>query len=488
MNKEFLELKASQKLEEAIAKLIISANYWGYIFGRIRKRPHRHLGSIMGVGPGTKKGTIELFYHPDLVEKTDEKSIYRVLEHEGMHLLNQHISRFLRLVSVDQEKPHMRMFKSRIWNIASDCAVNKQAQLPYKLNISDQEISLCHPDVYDLSMDRATESYYHTLYSKSDLKCPNCGRSLKNDEENQSGEGQGSSGQGQGDQESQEEQGDGQGQGDQESNQNQGQGKCPICGGDCQNGSGGSIDDHSQWNVPEGQEEDYAREIENGVKKMAKQAKQDHQRTRGTMPAYLQEVLNELLGPPKIPYYQMIRKLVVGSRLAKFKTAYNRANKKKAHLYFSGGEDQILPFPGKMKDKTFNIAILIDTSASQGPDDIAEALSGIKSIIENDKNCYVTVLECDTQVNKEYSIESVSDIDFEISGRGGTIMQPGVERLTELKADVNLVFTDGMCDNINELDKDKLPKKRMVWIISPNGTDQTVNKTGIVVWVEKEDD
>jgi predicted metal-dependent peptidase len=140
------------------------------------------------------------------------------------------------------------------------------------------------------------------------------------------------------------------------------------------------------------------------------------------------------------------------------------------------------PFPGKQRDFTFDIVIVLDTSGSMSDDDVKEGLSGVKNILEKDRHCYTTILEVDAGVEKEYVCKRVHDIQFNIKGRGGTTLGPGLERARELRCDVCLVFTDGFTENINMISRKKLPKK-IIWVIGKNGTAQNVNQTGFVVHI-----
>ena len=142
---------------------------------------------------------------------------------------------------------------------------------------------------------------------------------------------------------------------------------------------------------------------------------------------------------------------------------------------------QISPFPGKKRDFTFYVGVLIDTSGSQSKEDIIDALSGCKSIIEHDKHCKVVVIENDTKVQKEYEIKRLSDIQMNVRGRGGTILMPGLERLKQLNVDVTLGFTDGYCEDLNSVSRKKLPKK-IIWAVrKEHGTVSTLNRTGFIV-------
>jgi len=113
-------------------------------------------------------------------------------------------------------------------------------------------------------------------------------------------------------------------------------------------------------------------------------------------------------------------------------------------------------------------------------DDVREGLSGVKNIIENDRYCKTTVLEVDAGVEKEYMVKKVRDIQFNIKGRGGTTLGPGIDRARQLGVDVCLAFTDGYTENINAYSRKKFPKK-MIWVITKGGSSEAVNKTGWVV-------
>ena len=91
-----------------------------------------------------------------------------------------------------------------------------------------------------------------------------------------------------------------------------------------------------------------------------------------------------------------------------------------------------------------------------------------------------TVLEVDAGVEKEYDCKKIRDIQYNIKGRGGTTLGPGLIRAKELSCDVCLAFTDGYTENINMISRKQLPKK-IIWVINQGGTTQNINKTGCIV-------
>jgi predicted metal-dependent peptidase len=414
-------METSERLKEIIAKSVLKHSYWGFLFSNIRRKPDDSLPSIMGVAP-EKDGLVTLYYNSSLVDNTDDENLNNVITHEGYHLLNKHISRLLRILS-NEIDPKRKLAKQLIWNIAADCCVNQQADLPKQITIDGELCKLCFPDLYKLPDNKATEFYYYRLLKDND-----------NNIQKQST----------------------------------------------------LIDDHSKWteNV-EGISDlsSLSRKIDGYVSNIIRESVKSFGTKRGTLPSSIAELIDQCLSPPKAPYYQIIRKLVRASRFSKFKRAHSKVNRKRGYVFSLSDElniPVISPFPGRTRDFSFDITLLLDTSGSMSRDDILEGLSGIKNIIENDKHCKVTVLENDAKLQKEYEVKKLRDIQFNISGRGGTILQPGLERAKELNSDVCLCFTDGYCDNINNLSRKLIPKK-IIWVIQKDGTVEYINQTGYIV-------
>ena len=487
-----MRVETAQRMKNLIAKFVLKYNYWGYLFSRIRRRPvsFAMLKSIMGVAPETD-GTISLYYCPELVDATDDKHLTTVIEHEGMHLLNKHIPRFLRILSNEVSDERKRM-KADIWNRAADCCVNMQAKIREPIIIAGNPWPPELPAKYNLPEDKLTEWYYFELLKRANnapqMKCPMF--SKKNGE----GKGQGQQGQGK-DGKNKSGKGGGQGEG-----KGQGQDQCKNCqhgqqSGDqtCpepQGGKGG-FDNHDVWleNVTSVADlSSLSRKVDSYVQDIIKESVKNFNRDRGTIPGHIAQLIQSALEPPKAPYYQIIRKLIRATRLSKFKRSHTKINRKRTYVFQLGKKGfenlpKISPFPGRTRDFTFFIVIIIDTSGSMGTDDIKEGLSGVKNMIENDRHTKVIVLEVDTVVEKEYDVSKLRDIQFNIKGRGGTTLYPGLKRARELQPDVVLCFTDGGCENINSIPRKKLPRK-IIWVVqkeSEGGTASMLNETGYVV-------
>jgi len=422
----------SERLKNLIARFVLKYNYWGYLFSRVRRKSDPHLPSIMGVAP-EPDGTICLYYRPELVDGTDDANVTKVIEHEGLHLLNKHIPRLIKILSNETDM-YKKAIKARIWNKAADCAVNQQGRFKDDFMINGKKWPICLPETMNLPKDKLSEWYYLKLLEQMP---PPMG-----------GGGKG-----------------------------KGNGK----------GEGPAIGDHGKWmenlkGVPD--IDALARKVDQHVRRLVKESVKSFNKDRGRLPAHIAELIDANLAPPKAPYYQIIRKLVRGSRLSKFKRSPTRINRKRTYAFHLKDQNLpiISPFPGKQRDFTFDIVVLIDTSGSMSNDDVKEGLSGIKNILEKDRHCSTTVLEVDAGVEKEYVCKKVRDIQFNIKGRGGTTLGPGLYRAKEIGCDVCLAFTDGYTEDINAISRKKLPKK-IIWVITKDGSAKNVNQTGFVVHI-----
>jgi predicted metal-dependent peptidase len=419
----------SERIKNTITEFIFKDSYWGYLFSKLNRVSDETLPSIMGVCPEID-GTISLIYHPKLVDLADDEFLKVVIEHEGVHILNNHIPRLLKIIS-DEVNKQIKSEKTYKWNLASDCAVNTLINIKKKYMLGTMEIEIQHPDLYKLPHQKTAEFYYVNIPDPPKQKIV----------------------------------------------------EISVGVGDPKDGKE-KIDDHGSWTKNISKVSDIgslASRLQQYTEGIVEES-YNNVRRKGNLPGYISQLVSDLLKPPQIPYYQLITKLVKGSRLSKYKRAYTRINKKRVYTFFIDQKNLpiISPFPGKTKDFSFNISILLDTSGSMRMEDIQEGLSGVKHIIENDKDCKTTIIENDTIIQKEYEVKRVKDIDLNIKGRGGTELFPGLKRCKELNTDVTLVFTDGFTDNINLINKKLLPKK-IIYIINQYGTTDTIDRTGYIV-------
>lgn len=199
--------------------------------------------------------------------------------------------------------------------------------------------------------------------------------------------------------------------------------------------------DYSQWHtISKIQQEAAQAELPDKLENWMK--------TRGTIPAGLQRLLEELRKGVKEKWYQKIRSLV-GTRMTtpKFRYSMKRPNRR---LGF--------PFPGRMKVRKGLLAVAIDTSGSISPTELTifiEKLHGVAAAYE----APFEVIICDADVHTVKKICKKRDIaSLEIKGGGGTSSLPVFEYLEGKKPDMLVYLTDLYIDF-----PDNPPKYRVIW-------------------------
>lgn len=462
----------SNILREYLAQAMMKGDYWAGVFSQMDFRADNECETI--AIETDHQGKLTFLYDKDflkVVEKTNDIKILEILiEHEGMHILNRHIERTIALMGLPG-------FSESAAQIASDLAINPLIQNLQKLN-SKLGITPELPSLYGYENGLMFEEYYEKLNQQSS-------NGVNNDqgEENDKTEGQdnlkqnGESNKGDSSEESK-------GCGGTQSDSPEKSGEMGVSGSPS---LGDPVTSHEGW-VKDIEEHDptaVAYQIELNCRNLIEKATDDYVKTWGSVPGNLEHLLNDYLSNPKLPYYQIIKRFVLGSRFGKTKISYSKINRKRVFAFVMGDEElaaRIIPFPGKTRDKSFNIGVLVDTSASIPitDDGIYQALSGVQQILNEDKHSFITLLQVDTEIRDEMKIKNVKDIKrFTYKGGGGTRLISGLQRIKQLKCDVAIVFTDGEFRSIHE--HSRILPKRLLWVI-PEGrkTDSIIN-TGLIV-------
>jgi predicted metal-dependent peptidase len=492
-----MDNNTSERIKQLIAKLVLKYNYWGYLFSRINRKENNNIKSIMALTPELN-GNISLLYNKSMIDNTDDKNIIKVLEHEGLHLLNKHVSRLIKIIS-NETCNYNKQFKAKLWNIAADCTVNTQGKFNKYLIINGRKWYLCFPKYYNLKPNQITEKYYLDLLKQEKNKQQNNKEKQKiennqqqNNKENNKEKQKIENNQQQHNKENNQQQNNKEKQkieNNQQQNNKEKQ-KNNTKQSSSQNLFNSNIDDHNNWINGCKSISDLntlSNKIDYYTNRIIKESIKTFSKDRGELPGYISELITEALTPPQLPYYQIIKKLVKGYRFSKFKRSPTKINRKRTYSFvFADNKSipQISPFPGKVRDNTFIIVVILDTSGSMKISEIKEGLTSIKNIIEKDKYCKTIVLEVDTKVVKEYICKKINDIEFNIKGRGGTTLGPGLFRAKELMCDICLVFTDGYTENINKYSKQKIPNK-ILWIVNNNGIVNNFNKIGVTIKLPK---
>jgi len=223
-----------------------------------------------------------------------------------------------------------------------------------------------------------------------------------------------------------------------------------------ENGSGGqqTLDDHSGWKNFENMSSAEKQLTKNQLDKMLVDAAEQTEKSRGTIPGELSAIIEKLKKkkPRVFDWKQYFRRLLGTSYDVNIKSTRRRESKR--------FEDAM----GIIHRKKVEILVAIDTSASVNNKELAEFFNEIDYI--HKAGGRVTIIECDTQINRQY--EYKGKFDGSVMGRGGTDFDPVIDYYVDHRREYSTLvyFTDGECN---------LPKKRpnnMIWIITSNGMKQ----------------
>jgi predicted metal-dependent peptidase len=107
--------------------------------------------------------------------------------------------------------------------------------------------------------------------------------------------------------------------------------------------------------------------------------------------------------------------------------------------------------PELVRARTFGV--VLDTSGSMQPRLLAYALGAIASYAMSREVPMVRLIRCDARAHDAGYIEPEALLGkVEMRGRGGTVLQPGIDHLTgaeDFPKDAPiLVITDGACDTL----------------------------------------
>ena len=211
-------------------------------------------------------------------------------------------------------------------------------------------------------------------------------------------------------------------------------------------------DDHSNWGKDFQECSDAEKQlIQNQINQQIKTAAEQTRTMRGTIPAEVQEIVDELFKPkPRIFDWKAYFRRMLGS-------IYD-INLKKTR------RKESIRFPdsaGIKHKKKISILVAVDTSGSVNNEELLDFFNEISYIYK--AGARITILECDAKISANY--EYTGKWTGKVHGRGGTDFQPVIDYYKKnIKDYAALVyFTDGECSI-----PDNVPRNT-IWVITSGG-------------------
>lgn len=222
---------------------------------------------------------------------------------------------------------------------------------------------------------------------------------------------------------------------------------------------------HSAWRdiclrLTDEEKEATAHEIEQHTKYIVGKAVEDHMKCgSGNLPGHIQEYVNKLLEPPLISWRRLLRDKIVSTKRYRWVRSVTRMNRRHAGT-------GLMPFPGRNRERTFNVVFMIDTSGSMSTPELEMALNELQGLQTADPDIMITIIEADTDIHREYAVGPKDDIYPNFLGRGGTCFNRALLRAKELKPDIAFYYTDGGASAPQVESRVACP---FIWLITPNG-------------------
>ena len=200
---------------------------------------------------------------------------------------------------------------------------------------------------------------------------------------------------------------------------------------------------HSTWNDPEADDEKMAEAV---ILEIIKDA---FNKNAGSLPGHLIRKIESLL-KSQIEWKQALRRITASARTTRSVSTWKRPNRRGFEFT-----------PGKKKERTLKIALVIDTSMSTTGylSEFKAEMKGIK-----DTGAEIEVMEVDVQIQNRYPFDQ--DFNPEFKGGGGTSFFPPFEYYKnhkEFRPNFLIYLTDGHGEAPKEM---TIPT---LWVITPEG-------------------
>ena len=211
-------------------------------------------------------------------------------------------------------------------------------------------------------------------------------------------------------------------------------------------------DDHSSWGKEFQECSDAEKQlIQNQINSQIKTAAEQTMKMRGTIPAEMQAIVDELFKPkPRVFDWKAYFRRMLGS-------IYDiniKKTRRKESIRFPGAA-------GIKHKKKVSILVAVDTSGSVNDEELKDFFSEITYIYK--AGARITILECDAAISANY--EYTGKWTGKVHGRGGTDFQPVIDYYRKNMKDYAALvyFTDGMCSIPNNIPRDT------IWVITSAG-------------------
>ena len=440
-------------LPEFFIHLIQKKNFYARLASSLNRVASPGMGT-MAVGIRQNRATF--FYDPEYVAQASLPLGIFSLEHEMIHLVMDHLPRYFELLSKILD-PVERRKAQHIYNIAMDCATNSlledhphrvRAEMEFRARLEARhpdrvlppEAGLVFPEKFGLPPKMSFEFYQHELMKRVKVTEISLSDLLEWLEKS-----------------------------------------------------------HSMW-VDDSVVSDetlatpdelltIAHRVREQVKEALRSTLRAHGKGRGTLPGYIEEWLEQFLADPIIPWWEVLRTRVRASRAAKFDRSMAVPNRRL--IVLSEEDPRVIPALGRLRDASYRIFYLVDTSVSQGEDDLKVAASELTHLLNTDEGLEVRHMQGDAAIHYDVVLRHGDTVSDKALGRGGTDFNEYFKYMQqyvadpETRPDIAIIHTDGYAPAVEAANR-LPPEIPVIWLVTPHHTAQYIEGYGEIIVCDPE--
>ena len=155
--------------------------------------------------------------------------------------------------------------------------------------------------------------------------------------------------------------------------------------------------------------------------------------SKGDMEGYVKSLIDTFQKTRRaLPWYFYLKKLM-GKVASGYKKTTMRRNRR---------QPERLELSGTLRQHKANVWVALDMSGSITDAEFTNALEQVLQIVHA-YNHRITVVECDNEVRRTYTMESVKDVKPRLDVRGSTAFSPVFALANQNRVDLLVYFTDG---------------------------------------------
>ena len=429
-------------LTDFFTHLLSEKNFYAHYLNYLQRIEAPGIGTM---AVGIYNYRMALFYDPDFIRRATLRLGVFGTEHEVIHVILNHIGRYLRLLAQVTD-PEERRIAQAVMNIAVDCAANSllrrnrknfdkieadfrdliQAKNPDAPLPKDAGMVL--PEKYDLPDGHSFEFYQRELMKQVKAMPKDKLDAFLRAAEDALGESHN---------------------------------RWKICGPD---GEEADVDTASAQEL-----ESLADQINAQTKSLLKKVVADHKREHGTIPAEIVEVVNSALADPIIPWWDVFTTRISATKRSKPDRGISRPNR--PLLGMAEEDPMIMPAIGRTRDPRYRVFFYVDTSGSMSTESLYIAISELNHMLRADDDLEVRYMQGDCFTHSDEVYRSGDTIPCDVKGRGGTDFNEYFRYMgqyfgnDETEPDLIIVYTDGYAPKVER--QNRLPYETpLIWLLT----------------------